>query len=446
MISIRQIVSAQEGRRLFVEQPGLTWAPRRGFSKSSIVIDPSRTFQTFLGFGAAITEAAAHVLHQLSPARRTELLTACFDPGKGHGYAFARTHLNSCDFALGNYAHVEKPDDLKLESFNIDRLQTAVLPCLREANELAGGKLQLLVSPWSPAAWMKSSGRMNGGGKLLPSCRDAWAGCYVKFIEALAAEQLSVWGLTIQNEPDAVQRWDSCVYSAEDERDFVRDHLGPALERAGLADVKLIIWDHNRDLLVHRSSVIFADPEAARRIWGAGFHWYDHPKFDNVRLHHEAWPDKHLIFTEGCQEGGPHIGSWALGERYASNILRDLNNWTEAWIDWNVTLDETGGPNHVGNLCSAPILADTKNDALLYQNSYHYIGHFARFIRPGAKRILCATTREDLEATAFVNTDGTIAVVVLNLTEKPIPFELCFGEREAAAIVPARGIVTLVTS
>jgi glucosylceramidase len=384
------------------------------------------------------------VLSRLPPALRDEVVSAFFDPAKGLGYALARTHLNSCDFSLGNYAHADTPGDFELKHFDLARAEKHLFPLMTRARDAAGGNLGFVISPWSPSPWMKTTGRMNGGGKLRPECRDAWAACYVRFIEACRARGLEIWGLTVQNEPNATQRWDSCDYTAEEERDFVRDHLGPALHRANLADVRVIVWDHNRDLLLHRSSVIFADPEASRYIWGAGFHWYDDPRFDNVRQHHETWPDKHLIFTEGCQEGGTHLGSWALGERYATSILRDLNNWTEAWLDWNIVLDETGGPNHVGNMCSAPIIADTKAGRLLYQNSYHYIGHFSRFIRPGAKRILCATTKDRLEATAFANPDGTIAVVALNTSDEPIPFDLYLGEREASLCVPAHGIVTWV--
>jgi glucosylceramidase len=248
----------------------------------------------------------------------------------------------------------------------------------------------------------------------------------------------------VQNEPEAAQTWDSCLYTGEEERDFVRDHLGPALRDAGLADVRLIIWDHNRDRLYERAKVVLDDPEAARFVWGVGFHWYCGDHFDNVQLVHEAYPDKHLVFTEGCQEGGPHVGSWDTGERYARNIIADLNRWTVAWVDWNLALDVTGGPNHVGNLCSAPILVDTTTGEILYQSAYYTIGHFARFIRPGARRVGCAKTLDALEATAFRNRDGTVAVVVLNRSAQPVEFLLRSGGLEAAADVPARGIKTFL--
>jgi glucosylceramidase len=246
----------------------------------------------------------------------------------------------------------------------------------------------------------------------------------------------------VQNEPAASQTWDSCLYTGEEERDFVRDYLGPALRDSGLGHVKLIIWDHNRDHMYERAKTVLDDPRAAQFVWGVGFHWYCGDHFDNVQMTHEAYPDKHLIFTEGCQEGGPHTGSWDTGERYARSIINDLNRWTVAWVDWNMVLDETGGPNHVGNLCSAPILADTQTGGILYQSSYYYIGHFSRFIRPGADRVGCAKTLDALDATAFLNIDGTIAVVVLNRSEQPIDFLLKIQGFQGKTDIPAHGIKT----
>jgi glucosylceramidase len=350
--------------------------------------------------------------------------------------------MNSCDFALGNYAHVEAPGDTALDGFRIDRDRQALLPMIQAAQRVAGRPLSLLVSPWSPPAWMKTNGQMNHGGRLLPQYAEAWARCFVRFIQAYAEEGVPVWGVSVQNEPMATQRWDSCLYSAQEERDFVRDHLGPALARAGMSDVRIVIWDHNRDLMVERASVVYGDPEAAKYVWGTGFHWYGEDCFDHVQRVHDAWPDKHLLFTEGCQEGGPHTGSWALGERYARSMIQDLNHWTVGWIDWNLLLDDRGGPNHVGNLCSAPILADLGRDALAYQSSFYYIGHFARFIRPGARRVLCAATRGDLEVAAFVNPDGSTATVVMNRTEDAQRFALVIDGAAHVAELPARSIAT----
>jgi glucosylceramidase len=442
--SLRCFLTAHGSPDWLSEQPPLEPAGANDAGLPRVWVDESRRFQEIEGFGGAFTEAAALSWFKLGPAQRDELLRAYFDPEQGHGYTLCRVHMGSCDFALGNYAHAEAPGDLALEGFDISRDRQALLPFIRAAMRVAGGPIKLLVSPWSPPAWMKTNGQMNGGGRLRPECREAWACCFVRFIKAYEAEGVPVWGVSVQNEPMATQRWDSCIYSAEEERDFVRDHLGPELERAGLGHVKIVVWDHNRDLMVERASVMYADPEAARFVWGTGFHWYGEDHFDHPRLVHDAWPDKKLLFTEGCQEGGPHLGSWALGERYARSMVSDLNAWTVGWIDWNLLLDEQGGPNHVGNFCSAPMLADTAADRLLPQSSYAYIGHFARFVRPGAVRVLCAATAATVECAAFANPDGTLATVAINRSENAVRFLLSANRSEAVAVLPARSIATFL--
>ena len=440
---LRVFYTIRDGQERLREGKPILWSSQGGTTATGIYVNSRRTFQKIEGIGGALTEASARVWQKLSPARGQEFLQAYFDPEHGLGYSLCRTHVASCDFSDGNYGYADQPEDFDLNAFSVQRDEEALLPLLRAARAAAAGSLKLLASPWSPPAWMKTNGRMLQGGKLRPECRPAWAHYLVRYLQAYEKLGFPIWALTVQNEPAARQTWESCEYSPEEERDFVRDFLGPALAKAG-ASTRLVVWDHNRDVMVERASVMYSDPEAARHVWGLGFHWYGPDKFENVQLVHDAWPDKHLLFTEGCQEGGPHLGSWLLGERYARSLINDFNRWTEGWIDWNVLLDTTGGPNHVNNLCSAPILADLANDRLLYQSSYYYLGHFSRFVRPGAHRILCATTRDDLEATAFRNPDGQVAVVALNRTEQPIPFVLRQGDQFATSNLPARSIATLL--
>jgi glucosylceramidase len=277
---------------------------------------------------------------------------------------------------------------------------------------------------------------------------ESWARYYGKFIHAYEREGIPIWGLTVQNEPMASQTWESCNYTAEEERDFVKNHLGPALKAAGLKDKKVIIWDHNRGFMYQRASVVLDDPAAARFVWGVGFHWYMDDDFENVRRVKEAYPQTHLLFTEGCN--GPFdfgkINEWQWGEHYGKSMINDFNNGAEGWTDWNVLLDENGGPNHVQNFCFAPIHADTKTGGLFYMNSYYYIGHFSKFIRPGAKRIISSSTTDELLTTAFLNLDGRIAVVVLNLSDRAQTANLWLGGKAARISSPAHSIVTVVIS
>ena len=196
--------------------------------------------------------------------------------------------------------------------------------------------------------------------------------------------------------------------------------------------------------MVERARTVLSDPDAAKYVWGTGFHWYCGDHFDNVQKVHDEFPDKQLIFTEGCQEGGPHIGSWDLGERYATSIINDLNRWTVAWIDWNLILNEQGGPNHVGNYCSAPIIVDTRSQDLLYQSSYYYIGHFSRFILPGNKVINSKNTNDKIDVLSSINNQGIVNTVIQNKNESCVEINYNRDNMNSVFTIPERSIVTVV--
>jgi glucosylceramidase len=415
-----------------------------------IFVDPTKTFQTFVGIGGAITDASAETLAKLPKKQQDEIIQNYYDVNKGIGYSLARTNIHSCDFSSGSYTYVEDKD-VALKSFSVAHDKEFRIPMIKQAIAAAGGKLTLYASPWSPPAWMKDSKNMLKGGKLLPDYYQSWSEYYVKFIKAYEAEGIPVWGLSVQNEPMATQKWESCIYTGEEERDFIKNHLGPTLHKAGMADKKLIAWDHNRDLMYQRASTVLDDPEAAKYVWGIGFHWYESWTgggniYENVKRVAETYPDKNLIFTEGCAESFKmdKINDWNWGEMYGRSMINDFNNGTVAWTDWNILLDEIGGPNHVGNFCFAPVHADTKTGQIYYMNSFYYIGHFSKFIRPGAKRIISSASRGQFLTTAFINTDGKIAVVVMNQSNDKIPYRLWIAGQAAEVTSLPHSIQTLV--
>ncbi|HEX3561169.1 MAG TPA: glycoside hydrolase family 30 protein [Pyrinomonadaceae bacterium] len=415
-----------------------------------VFVDPSKTYQTLIGIGGALTDAAAETFARVPKDTQREILDAYFDAQKGIGYSFARTNIHSCDFSSASYTYVAEGDKA-LNSFSVAHDRQFRIPFIKQASATAGGRLTIFASPWSPPAFMKDNKDMLHGGKLKPEFYQAWANYYVKFIKAYQKEGIPIWGVTVQNEPMATQRWESCIYTAEEERDFVKNYLGPTMRRENLGDRKILAWDHNRDLIYQRVSTILADPEAAKYVWGIGYHWYEpwsggDPMFDNVRLVHEAFPDKHLIFTEGCADAFDlnKVSDWRLGEHYGHSMINDFNNGTAAWTDWNVLLDETGGPNHVKNFCFAPLHADTRTGRLIYTNSFYYIGHFSKFIRPGARRIASSPSRSALLSTAFIDAEGKVSVVVLNKGDKEVSYYLWVGGQAAEVKSLPHSIQTLV--
>ena len=419
-------------------------------TETSIFVEPSKKFQKFMGIGGAATDASAEVFAKLSKEKQTEFLNAYYDKQKGIGYSLLRTTIQSSDFSSGSYSYI-KEGDRDLKTFSIEHDKQYRIPLIKQAIKTAGGKLTTYAAPWSPNAFMKSNNNVLKGGTLLPEYYQTWANFYVKFIKAYEKEGIPIWGTSTQNEPMAVQTWESCIYTAENERDFIKNYLGPTLKKEKLNNVKIIIWDHNRDLMNQRANVIYSDPEASKYIWGTGFHWYETwsgglPMFDNVRKVHEAYPDKGLLFTEGCVErfDAAKYQFWPNAEKYGTAMINDFNNGTNGWTDWNILLDQNGGPNHVGNFCFAPIHADTTTGELIYTPSYYYIGHFSKFIHLNAVRISSAVSKSNLLSTSFLNTDGTVATIVMNQTDKEINYNLIIASEKILVKIPAHAIQTLV--
>ncbi len=433
------IITEKDSNRRFFEEK-LTETKNK---EITFKLDENKTYQEMIGFGGAFTESSAYNLIRINKEKREEAIKAYFDPEEGLGYTIGRVSIHGCDFSLNSYTYIEEGDK-ELKTFDISRDEKWVIPLIKDAEKYAKQPISLLASPWSPPAFMKDNNSMIFGGKLLPEYMDAWAKYYVKFIEEYRKQGLTMWGITVQNEPAAVQRWDSCIYTGEEERDFVKNHLGPVMQNSSAKDVKILIWDHNRDIMVERAQAVLEDKEAAKYVWGTAFHWYVSEEFENVGKVHDLFPDKGLLFTEGCQEGGVHWNSWDTGERYARNMIGDFNNYCQGYIDWNLFLDNTGGPNHVNNLCDSPIIIDIFPENLVHQSSYYYIGHFSKYIKPGALRIGLETTNKELKATAFKNTDGSIALVVLNETSENQEFTVELNNKQYTYKMANNSIVTVL--
>ena len=406
----------------------------------TIMIDVDKTFQTIDGFGGAFTDASADVFAKMSKEEQERFLTACFDPDRGNGYSLCRTTIHSCDYAAEMYTYAEVEGDKELKHFSIAHDLPFRIPLIKRALAAAKGNMKLYASPWSPPAWMKTNNDMLYGGKLKPEYFQTWADYFVKYVKAYAQQGIPIWGLTVQNEALAVQVWESCVFTAAEERDFVRDYLGPTLKNNGLSDVKLMFWDHNRGIMYQRAEVMYDDPEAAQYIYGIAFHYYVGHHFDNVRMVHDAFPDKKLIYTEAGMRG-----DWDTALNVAKNMILDLNNWTNGWTFWNLLLDETGGPRHAGGLGGTNIVnLDTRTGEVFYRPPFYYFGHFSRFIRPGARRIACTSSSDDFLATAFANVDGRVAVVILNLSAADRIFQLWVRGQVVKYSAPPQAIITMV--
>lgn len=407
----------------------------------TIVIDEEKTYQTVKGFGGAFTESACYTLSRVNKEVKETALRAYFSQD-GLNYNLGRIHMNGCDFSLSSYNYVDDYDTT-LKSFDITRDKQLVIPTIRQAEDIKGKSIPLMISTWSPCWWMKDNQSEIRGGHLLKEYYDVWANYYVKYIQAVEQQGLTIFGLSTQNEPAAVQRWDSCIYSAEEERDFIQYHLGPTLKKANIQK-ELYVWDHNRDIMNERVAPIFDHEEASKYVYGVAVHWYDNEPFANLKKCHDCYPDKHIISSESCIEGGPKFGVYESGERYARNIIGNFNNYCEAFIDWNLYLDETGGPNWVNNLCDAPVMIRVNEEKVIYQSSYYFIGHFSKYIMPGAKRIDLTNTNQEIQSIAFKNPNGTVVIVMMNPTEQDYNYEIKTRSGQFKITILKRSIVTII--
>lgn len=413
-----------------------------GGEMQQVCVHPSISYQQILGMGGALTEAAAYTYARMSAEKQQQLLALFF--GDGNHYNFCRLHIQSCDFALGNYAYVEDAKDTGLDSFSIERDRKYIIPFAKAALE-KNSKIQFLASPWSPPAFMKTNGEMNHGGKLKKEYYQMWADMVARYVSAYRDEGITIQQLTVQNEPAAVQTWDSCIFSGVEEAEFACRYLRPALDRAQHSDVKINVWDHNKEKILERAAESFSVEGARDVIDGIAFHWYTGEHFDALAEVHRQYPDKALIFTEGCVEYSRFEAENQIqnAEMYAHDIIGDFNAGMNGFIDWNLILDRQGGPNHVGNYCDAPVMCDVDADTIDVKLSYSYIGHFSRFIRSGARRILVSKYSPDIETTAFQNEDGGKVLVILNRSEKEVGFVVSVeGKRSGKMKIGKHSIMT----
>ena len=358
-----------------------------------ILLSRSTTYQTIMGFGGAFTDAASYVFSKLNSTLQTQMLNMYFSED-GLRYNMARLPMGSCDFSLGNYNYDSNSGDTNLDTFSIDHDKERIIPFIKRAistiSESKGNELRIVSSPWSPPKWMKNNDSPYchdcSSCTLKDQYKETWALYFSKFISAYSQQGVPIWGITVQNEPEyCPPTYEGMHYDAEAERDFIKQHLGPKLRRDH-PDLKILIYDHNKDHVVNWAQTIYSDSEAAQYVWGTAIHWYTGDQFENVNTTHNLFPHIPILATEATEvrEKDPTNPVWEKGEHYAHDIMGDINNWVVGFIDWNLILDIQGGPNHLGpdecegkDKCGSDgmMLADTDKQIVYPQVFYYYVGH-----------------------------------------------------------------------
>ena len=440
---------------------------------STITLNPDITYQQIVGFGGAFTQASAFVLHQLSAEKRKEVLDAYFRSDKA-GYSLMRTHINSCDFSLKNYAYANTPGDKELKDFSIAEDMEYLVPLIKDATGCEGASFKIIASPWTAPPWMKDNNGWNNG-SLLPEYYSTWALYFSKYIHEYAKQGIAIWGITVENEPENNSgQWETMIYTPASMKEFIKIHLVPQFHKDSL-NTKIIIYDHNRDNVKVWADGILSDKETADNIWGTAVHWYSstidwYP--DVLNYVHEKYPGKELIHTEGCidsevprwqndkwyweKEAKDWGYTWALPAdkplhpqyvpvyRYARDIIGGLNSWLTGWIDWNIVLDTQGGPNHAKNWCIAPVIAKPETDEIYLTPLYYVMAHFSKYFRSGAYRIGVTTDMKNLMITACKNPDGSIAVAVLNQDGEAVQYRVSIGDKTVSMTIDENALQTII--
>lgn len=443
---------------LLKEQPSLTFRPdmpgNDGQEENILNIYPQVQYQKIFGFGGAFTEATTLNFRDLTPAQKKEVLEKYFDKEKGIGYSFCRSTIGSCDFSADFYSYDDVAEDFELANFDISHDKETIIPMIKQAAEIAGD-LEIFSSPWSPPAWMKTNGKMSKGGSLREDCQDVYARYTAKFLQEYEKAGVHIWGITVQNEAKAAQGWESCTYEAAGERDYVTGYLKPTLEKYGLGDRKVLFWDHNKERVVDRSIETLCNQRSRNAFDGVAVHWYSGDHFTALDITHDLFPEKFIISSEQCTGASEIL--WESGEKYAHDIMGNLNHWASAWTDWNMLLDEDGHPDHWMDeqrstgweqdkiwIGESPIVLDKRTGELVYSSSFYYTGHFSKYIQRGARRIGYSIYSDRLEACAFQNPNGSIAVVLLNRSDDHHPVTLRFRGELADINAQAHSIYTFV--
>ena len=439
----------------------------------NITLFPSKKRQKITGFGGSFTEASAYLLNNISKKNRDSIIEAYFGE-TGAKYSLTRTHMNSCDFSLGQYSYAPVAGDKNLESFTIDEDKNDIIPMIKDAIKVSKDGFKILASPWTASPWMKDNNAWVGG-KLLPEYYDTWALFFSKYITEYNKEGIDIWGFTIENEPlGNGNNWESMHFTPDEMTNFVQYHLGPKL-RNDYPEIKILGYDQNREHLKEWVDSQFKNENTSKYFDGTAIHWYAstfHYFPEELQYAHQKAPNKYLIQSEACvdaevpkwkndawywnkeatdwgwdwaPEKDKHMHpKYAPVHRYARDIIGCLNNWVDGWIDWNMVLDTQGGPNWFKNWCVAPVIVDPATDEVYFTPIYYILSHFSKFIRPEASIFEVENSDKEIMVTAAENPDGTIAVVVFNETQQSKNIQLLFDNQKVKIKMKGQSIQTIV--
>ena len=433
----------------------VNFSPKDNLAPTTITLNPAEQYQTMDGFGAAITGSTCYNLLLMKPADRHAFLTETFSDKDGFGFSYIRISIGCSDFSLSEYTCC---DTKGIENFALQSEEKDyILPILKEILAI-NPSIKVIAAPWTCPKWMKVESLTDRtpldswtNGQLNPDYYQDYATYFVKWIQAFKAEGIDIYAVTPQNEPLNRGNSASLYMEWEEQRDFVKTALGPQMKAAGLS-TKIYAFDHNYnyDNIESQKNYpgkIYEDAAASQYLAGAAYHNYGGNREELLNIH-QAYPEKELLFTETS------IGTWNSGRDLSKRLMEDMeevalgtiNNWCKGVIVWNLMLDNDRGPNREGGCqtCYGAVDINNSDYKTIIRNSHYYIiANLSSVVKPGAVRIATTGyTDNGITCSAFENTDGTYAFVLINNNEKSKKITVSDGQRHFAYDVPGKSVTS----
>jgi len=444
---ISQWITRPDRSQLFSLQPASVRFSVKPGSSAIISIDEAKTFQQIDGFGFALTGGSAQTIIRMSAGARAALLKELFGTAANQaGISYLRLSIGASDLNETVFSYDDLSagaTDTAMQHFSLGPDKTDVIPVMKEILRI-NPSIKVLGSPWSPPAWMKTNNDARGG-RLKPVYYPAYALYFVKYIQAMKANGITIDAITVQNEPLHPGNNPSLLLTAPDEADFIKNHLGPAFAKAGIR-TKIILYDHNADRPDY-PILILDDPQAKKYVDGSGFHLYG-GQVSALTDVHNAHPDRNIYFTEqmvvGFNDQGVDITNMDIADPVSRIIIGATRNWSRNVIEWNLAADPQFKPftDRGGcNVCQGAVTID--KDAVTHNLAYYAIVHASKWVRPGSVRIASNETA-GLSNAAFKTPAGKIVCIVANTGTETQTFDIRYKNKYATISLPGRSAATYV--
>lgn len=428
-------------RVLLQSQPVMALSDTAAKEQVTLAVDTAQVFQEIDGFGYTLTGGSAEMINAMQAAEKKALLQELFGKDSNAiSISYLRVSVGASDLNALPFTYADVPGDTSLAHFSLSPDQgtgTGVIPLLKEILAI-NPAIKILGSPWSPPAWMKDNNNSKGG-SLQKQYYDVYARYFVKYVQAMKAEGITIDALTPQNEPLHPGNNPSLLWLADDQRDFIKNNLGPAFEAAGI-QTKIVVYDHNLDRPDYPMTIL-ADTAAARYVNGSAFHLYagDVSALSTV---HNAYPGKALYFTE--QWTGAK-GNFAEELRWhvKNVIIGTMRNWSRVALEWNLASDSAYNPHTPGGCTECKGALTITGSSVTRNVAYYIIAHASKFVTPSSRRI-GSSEKGPLHSAAFLRPDGKTVLIVLNDSDAPVPFNLQQQDKWITPVLPAGSVGTFI--